>query len=256
MEDQYDDSSNDNRQYLPWSQLLRPGTPLDTFETSSFEQYGNWVFFEYLSEHFGRSVVRSIWTRAASFSGGGHEFSAQAVRSALGGHGGMTKVFGSYASGNTVPARTYAEGNSGSYPSAPVSRSVTLSRTSPRTAWRRYAVRHLASVDLGVRPGAGLGPGWQLRVQVRGPRRAAMPAVVVLVARRHHPMTRALVQLSRAGRGTLEVPFGRALTRAVTVTLASASTRFSCHTQDVYSCHGTPRTPHPAFHVRLVASHH
>ena len=55
MEDQYDDSSNDNRQYLPWSQLRRPGTPLDTFDPGSFEQYGNWVFFEYLSEHFGRA---------------------------------------------------------------------------------------------------------------------------------------------------------------------------------------------------------
>jgi hypothetical protein len=257
MEEQYDDSSNDNLRYLPWSQLQRPGTPLDTFNPSSFEQYGNWVFFEYLSEHFGRRVVRSVWTRAASFKGGGHEFSSAAVRSALRGHGGMTNVFASYASGNTVPARTYAEGHSAAYTPAPLSRSVTLTAASPRTAWTRYAVRHLASVDLRARPGTGLlGRKWRLRVQVHGPHRATMPAAVVLVVRRHHPITRALVPLSRTGRGRLVVPFGRATTKAVTVTLANTSTRFHCHTHDVYSCHGTPLAAHPAFHVRLVAFRH
>jgi hypothetical protein len=80
-----------------------------------------------------------------------------------------------------------------------------------------------------------------------------MPAVVVLVARRHHRPTRALVHLSRTGSGSLKVPFGRATTKSVTVTLANASTRFRCHTQDVYSCHGTPKALHPTFHVKLVA---
>jgi hypothetical protein len=252
MEDQFDDSSNDNRQYLPWSQLRRPGTPLDTFSSSGFAQYGNWVFFEYLSERFGRGVVRSIWRHAASFHGGGHEYSAAAIRSALHNHGGMTRVFGDYASGNTAPGRTYAEGRF--YPTAGSSASVTLTRAEPASPWTTYAVRHLASVNVDVRPGADLGNrSWRLRVKVDGPRRHTMPAVVVLVRRTDHRLTRSRVHLSRDGRGSVTVPFGRATTHRVTVTLANSSTTFRCHTNGGYSCNGTPTARHPAFQLRLQA---
>jgi len=252
MEDQFDDSSNDNRQYLPWSQLRRPGTPLDTFDNGSFEQYGNWVFFEYLSEHYGRDVVRSVWNHAASFHGGGHEYSAAAIRSALGKHGGMTSVFGKYASGNTVPGRSYSEGRA--YPAAPLSSKVTLTQAAPATPWTTYAVHHLASVNLRAVPGADLGSKrWRLQVKVDGPRRSTAPVVVVLVKRRHHPMTRVLVHLRKSGSGHAQVPFSRATTTSVTVTLANASTRFTCHTGGGFSCNGTSKAPHPPFQVRLTA---
>jgi hypothetical protein len=252
MEDQFDDSSNDNRQYLPWSQLRRPGTPLDTYDSTGFEQYGNWVFFQYLSERLGRGIVRSIWKHAAAFRGGGHEYSAAAIRSALRKHGGMTKVFGGYASGNTVPGRTYSEGRF--YPAAPVRSSVTLTRTAPSTAWTSYAVKHLASIDLEAKPGADLvAKQWRLRIKVDGPARSAMPAVVVLVDRKHHPMTRQWVPLSRTGSGSVQVPFSRATTQRVTLTLANSSTRFRCNTGGGYSCDGTPTAPHPRFRVKLIA---
>jgi hypothetical protein len=252
MEDQFDDSSNDNRQYLPWSQLRRPGTPLDTFDNGSFEQYGNWVFFEYLSEHYGRDVVRSVWNHAASFHGGGHEYSAAAIRSALGKHGGMTSVFGKYASGNTVPGRSYSEGRA--YPAAPLSSKVTLTQAAPATPWTTYAVHHLASVNLRAVPGADLGSKrWRLQVKVDGPRRSTAPVVVVLVKRRHHPMARVLVHLRKSGSGHVQVPFSRATTTSVTVTLANASTRFTCHTGGGFSCNGTSKAPHPPFQVRLTA---
>jgi hypothetical protein len=252
MEEQFDDSSNDNRQYLPWGQLTRPGRPLDTYDQSSFEQYGNWVFFEYLSERYGRSVVKAIWNHDASFHGGGHEYSAAAVRTALRRHGGMTKVFGSYASGNTVPAKTYSEGRH--YPAAPARSTVTLTRSSPVTSWTSYRVRHLASVNVRAVPGADLnGHRWRLRVKVDAPRRSTMPAVVVLVERRHHPMTRTLLHLSRTGRGTVAVPFGRAATRQVIVTLANTSTSFECRTGGGYSCDGTPTAPDPTFKLHLQA---
>jgi hypothetical protein len=250
MEDQFDDSSNDNRQYLPWSQLRHPGTPLDTYSNTSFEEYGNWVFFEYLSERFGRGIVQAVWNDAAATHGGGHEYSAAAIRTALRRHGGMTAVFGGYASGNTVPAQTYAEG--GHYPAAGTAATVTLTKSSPATGWTTYRVRHLASVNVGARPGAGLGStAWHLRVRVDGPRRSTSPAVVVLVDRKHHSPLRRLVHLSQAGKGSVKVPFGR--TRRVTVTLANASTDFRCHTGTDYSCHGTPMAPHPTFRLRLTA---
>jgi Family of unknown function (DUF6055) len=252
MEDQFDDSSNDNRQYLPWSQLRRPGTPLDTFDNASFEQYGNWVFFEYLSEHYGRRVVRSVWNHAAAFHGGGHEYSAAAIRSALHKDGGMTAVFGKYASGNTVPGHAYSEGRA--YPAAPLTSKVTLTKAAPATPWTTYGVHHLASVNLRAVPGADLlSRKWQLQVKVDGPRRATAPVVVVLVKRTHHPMTRMLIHLRRSGAGHVSVPFSRAATTSVTVTLANASTRFTCHTGGGYSCDGTSKAPHPPFKVRLTA---
>jgi hypothetical protein len=252
MEDQFDDSSNDNRQYLPWSQLHEPATPLDTFTDGGFEQYGNWVFFEYLSEHYGRGIVRSVWKHAAAFGRAGHHFSAEAIHSALHRHGGMTTVFGTYASGNTVPRHTYAEGKA--YPAAGAARKVTLTRSAPEAPWATYAVQHLASVNLKAVPGTDLsGHRWRLRIKVDGPRRGTSPAVVVLVRRTHHPMTRSLVPLTRQGRGKLSVPFSRSGTGQVTVTLVNASTRFSCHTNGGYSCDGTPKAPHPSFAVKLVA---
>jgi hypothetical protein len=256
MEDQFDDSSNDNRQYLPWSQLHRPGTPLDTFSGTSFEQYGNWVFFEYLSEHYGRSVVKTIWQHAAAYGRHGHEFSAAAIRSALRKvHGGMTTTFGKYANGNTVPGRTYSEG--AHYPAAPLTGKVTLTQSAPATAWNRYGVHHLASVNLRAIPGSDLNARkWSLQVKVDGPKRKKAPAVVVLVKRKHRPMTRIVMHLSKAGRGHVKVPFSRVTTSSVTVTLANASTAFRCHTGGGYSCNGTSKAAFPMFNVRLIALKH
>jgi hypothetical protein len=196
--------------------------------------------------------VKSIWKHAAAFGRGGHQFSAEAIRSALRSHGGMTTVFGRYASGNTVPGHTYSEGNA--YPAAGATQRVTLTRASPATAWTKYAVRHLASVNLKASPGADLsGPKWRLRLKVDGPKRSTSPAVVVLVKRKQHPMTRMLVHLTRKGRGKFSMPFSTAATRQVTVTLVNASTAFTCHTGGGYSCDGTSKAPHPSFAVRLVA---
>ena len=251
MEDQFDDSSNDNRQYLPWSQLHEPGTPLDTFSGTSFEQYGNWAFFEYLSEHYSRAIVKTVWKHAAAFGAQGHQYSAQAIHSALRSHGGMARVYGAYASGNTVPAWTYAEG--AAYPAArPVAR-ATLTTASRRQSWTK-AVRHLAAVDLRVTPGPDLaGDRWRLRLVADTPARPSGPAVVALVQRRSGRITQVPVHLSRTGHGSVTVPFSSTVVRRVTVTLANASTRFRCNTGGAYSCLGTSRDAHPSFAVRLVA---
>ena len=43
MEDQFDDRSNDNRQYLPYGQLGDADQPLDTSQVGGAAQYGNWA---------------------------------------------------------------------------------------------------------------------------------------------------------------------------------------------------------------------
>ena len=44
MEEQYNDKSNDNRQYLPYGQLAHSNEPLDKFQTPCCSQYANWMF--------------------------------------------------------------------------------------------------------------------------------------------------------------------------------------------------------------------
>jgi hypothetical protein len=250
MEDQFDDSSNDNRQYLPWSQLAKPGTPLDTYSDTGFEQYGNWVFLEYLSERFGRRIVHRVWHRAAALSGGG-QYSTAAIRSVLSHHGGLPSVFGLYASANTDPAASYAEGRA--YPTAGTIARSTLTRASPTVPWTTYAVQHLASVNVQATPGNGLDDqGWRLRVAVDGPDGSTSPSVVVRVSRRDGHASTVEVPLSSTGSGSATVPFSSERVRHVTVTLANASTRFTCHTDGGFSCRGTPKDPRTSFALRMT----
>src|SRR4051812_17220227 len=109
MEERYDDAGNDNRQYLRSGQIAHPNHALDT--GTGFSVYGNWLFFEYLSQHYGRGIVHSIWNRAAAFHGGGHQYSAEAIRSALRHKsGGGTRGFPRQPHGQPGPGRTPTEG--------------------------------------------------------------------------------------------------------------------------------------------------
>ena len=69
VEEQYADAIDDNRQYLPYGQLGRPRQPLDEFDSFGQSQYGNWLFFELLSQDFGPDVVRRIWNLADATRG-------------------------------------------------------------------------------------------------------------------------------------------------------------------------------------------
>ena len=52
VEDEVYDGIDDNRQFLPYGQLGQPGVPLDTFSAGGSHQYGNWLFFRYLTERW------------------------------------------------------------------------------------------------------------------------------------------------------------------------------------------------------------
>ena len=251
MEDQFADGSNDNRQYLPSGQLAHPNAPLDTFTSTGFQQYGNWPFFEFLSERFGRGIVRSVWDQAAQ-APGGHQFSAHAVRNALSSHGGLTSVFARYAAGNLDPAHAYQEG--AAFPASGVAADSTLSRASLGTGWRSFVVHHLASQSVRAVPGADLADATSLRVQVDAPALSTRPAALVRVVPVHGATTRTLVPLSATGAGQITVPFSRAAVANVTVTLTNVSVAYhDCFTGGPYSCGGQSAAPHPTFRVRLTA---
>ncbi|HYF73657.1 MAG TPA: MXAN_6640 family putative metalloprotease, partial [Nocardioides sp.] len=166
MEEKVADDVNDNRQYLPYGQLGAPASPLDTLNQEGFNQYGNWLFVEYLAHRFGDGVVRAIWTRAGAYPGSGHQYSTNAVKGVLKTRGGFPGVYRSFAVANVIPARTYREGDK--WAGSPATARWSLSADSPRRA-TTLRINHMSSRNVVVTPDAALeGKRWRLRVVVDG----------------------------------------------------------------------------------------
>ena len=66
MEERIATAVNDNRQYLPVSQIYAPNIPLDAFSRTNGFQYGNWVFWEYLTARYGNGLVSRPGSRPAA----------------------------------------------------------------------------------------------------------------------------------------------------------------------------------------------
>jgi hypothetical protein len=247
MEERVADDVNDNRQYLPYGQVGAPDQPLDAFNQGGFNQYGNWVFFEYLSSRFGTGVVRTIWTRAGAYPGGGHQYSTKAVRSVLGKHGGFVSVYRAFAGGNVVPGHTYREGDE--WPKSPAAGGWKLSKGTTRHA-ATLTVDHMASQHVVVRTGASLkGKRWNLQVVVNGPKGKTSPAAYLVIKTKHGLKTRA-IKLNRNGKGHTKIGFSNKSVDSATVVLVNASTRFSCWRRTTSSCQGKARDNNLTFHVR------
>lgn len=251
MEEQVADDVNDNRQYLPYGQLGASEQPLDVFNQGGFNQYGNWPFFEYLSQRFGAGVVRAIWTRAGAYPGSGHQYSTSAVKGVLEKHGGFAGIYRSFAAANVFPGRTYAEGGTWSGP-APAAR-WTLSQGSPRHG-ATVRIDHMASRNVVVRPDPALqDKRWKLRVLVDGPGRRMSPGAY-LVVRTKHGVNKLPIRLDDDGRGSASTSFTTRNVRSATVVLVNASTRFSCWHRTTWSCQGRARDNDARFLVRAVVS--
>lgn len=249
MEDQVFDDINDNRQYLKYGQSKRPGESLDDYSTTGFNQYGNWSFFDYLSDRFGRRVVRHIWTQAAAFPGAPDRYSTAAIRAVLAPHGGLTRAYVGYAARNTTPGRSYPEGRH--WPTATIDDRLRLGRVHRNSGWLTSRLDHLTSRSVAVRVGSEIRPRhWSLRVAASGPRPATSPAVMITRFRadgtpRHH-----WVPLDSSGKARLRLPAGR-----LVVTVANVSTRFRCWHETTMSCQGRPRDDREPFAVRIKLRH-
>lgn len=248
MEEQVADGVDDNRQYLRYGQLGEPARPLDAYRTQGFGQYGNWAFFEYLSSRFGTSIVRSIWNRAGEYRGAGRQYSTAAVARALAKRGGFVSAYAGFAAGNTVPARTYAEGRAWPRPAAPAA-TWRLTRDRPRAA-TTLTINHLASRSIRIDPQAGV-RGRELHLTVDGPAARTDPAAYLLV-KRPGKVTKRAISLDAQGRGQLALRLTRS-TRSATVVLVNASTRFSCWHRSTWSCQGRARDDRQRFEVTAVA---
>ncbi|MEJ7794922.1 MAG: MXAN_6640 family putative metalloprotease [Nocardioides sp.] len=239
MEERFADMVNDNRQYLPDSQLAITYRALDTFDQNSSVQYGNWVFFEYLSERFGLGVVKRIWEEAGHFKGDGQTYSVDAVKRVMPRKAPFEKVYAQFAAANTTPGRSYPEGKA--WPSPAWVGTGRLGKDD--VARRTFNIAHLATNDFRLTPKKELKrKSYKLEVKVDGPLERTSPMAAVVWHKKSGKIKRLLVKLNRQGDGALKVPFNRQQTKRIYVVAVNASTRFNCGASDfTYSCKGTPR---------------
>jgi hypothetical protein len=248
MEELVADGADDNRRYLPYGQVVRPGSSLDVFDSSGFNQYGNWAFWEYLRSRFGTGVVRAVWRQAGAYDGAPDRYSVAALRRVLARHGGLAATFAEYAAAATAPGRSFDEG--ASWPAAKPLAGGRLGLAN-RRAGTSVRIDHLASHSLAVRPARALkGPRWRLEVTVNAPRRKTGPAAYLRVLHRDGTVRGRPIALDAEGFGRQLARFDAREVRRVTITLANASTRYRCNQGDPrFACEGQPRDQRLRFEV-------
>ena len=247
MEERIATQVNDNRQYLPTSQLYAPYVPLDTFSRTSGFQYGNWVWWEYLTTRFGNTFVKKAWQQADSIKKSGGKNSIGALQKLLKKKGGLTKNYALFAAGNLTPAVNYPEG--AEYPFPRINGAKQLSKGKRA---KRFGVKinHLSSASFAYVPGKGLGSKkWKLALSVSGPVKAASPTAVVVVHLLNGKRQVKTVKLNRRGDGRKKVKFSNKKVGAITVTLVNASTRYQCNRGTLLACGGRPLDDKARFSV-------
>ncbi len=247
MEERIATQVNDNRQYLQLSQIFRPYLPLDYFSRTGGYQYGNWVFWEYLSTNYGTSIVKKAWNQSGSLRKDGGKYSVAALKKVLKRKGGLTKVYSTYAAGNLTPAANFPEGADYGYPKVRAGKVLSKHRRSKRFATK---IDHLASASYVYLPHRGLGgKKWKLSVAVTGPVKRTSPAAVVVVHFADGRRQVKRVRLNRAGDGRTRVTFNKRKVDAVSVTLVNASTRYQCGRGSDVACGGRPLDDRARFAV-------
>ena len=261
MEERYADAVNDNRFYLADSQMHRPSTPLDKFN-GCCAQYGNWIFFERLSQAYGVDVVRTLWQRMDTLNGP-DDYSVLAIRTVLA-HKGTTfaKFYAKFAAGNLFPNKFYSEGfhylATDGHPSfaAPISNGWKFTPKARFVTGKQTSLTHLTSRNFAFVPASTMKGTWYLTVKVDGPATAAGAGAVVLILKRNNSVAARPFSLSTDGVGRVRVPFGAGNIKAITLTLANGSTHYDkCYSQITeWSCDGGVPDGARTFKFSAVAS--
>ena len=231
MEEQVADGINDNRQYLPHSQLADPTIPLDWFNGEGVEQYGEWVYFQYLQQLHGRSIVRKIWNQLP----GRTHYSISVLDQAL--KGSFEKQYAGFVAANMTPGKSYPEGKHWPKPyrgstAVPAGASGGSGTT----------LDHLTSVGSHLRPGSGLQQRtWHLHVTMHGPAPVTNPMLVVVWQGVSGRIRRYTVPTDEAGLAEKTVRFSSANTKAVYIAAVNASTRYDCRQDASYACQGVSK---------------
>jgi hypothetical protein len=243
IEDEVFDRIDDNVQYLRTSPVSTRFffLPLDYYNPDPSEidagfKYGAWIFFRYLSERYGRDVVRSVWRRADARRGAPDEYSIQAVESVLFLRGDeFSSVFADFGVANLSPAASYAEG--ARYPAPRPTRTLAVGPAGiARSPWTMY---HLSNDYLVFVP-RDLPPEATLSLMLELPPPETSPVASALVENADGTVMRLPAELDAAAETwRIDVP-GFGSTRRVVLVLTNASTRYRCWRRAIYSCRGRP----------------
>ena len=250
VEERFADDVNDNRSYLKYGQAARATTPLDLFDGGGFAHYGNWVFWEFLTEKYGNTLVRNVIQRTGTGGGLPDEYSTQALKKVLKSKGGLPRVYAAFAAANTQPRRSYAEGSA--FPGVAPVDTFSLGARSPRADFSTR-LNHLTAKTVTFEPSKLKSKKWRLRVKVDAPRRAASPAVALLVLRSNGTLQRRTIKLDKSGSGRKKVIFSSRKVRSVSVTMANASTRYRCDNGTGFACEGRSRDQRQPFALSVKA---
>jgi hypothetical protein len=236
MEDEVYPLVNDNLQYLPVGPLGSTlfWFPLDIDEPDfskpeSANKYGAWILWRWLSEHFGREVVRDAWNIAR-----GGPYGVQALEAMLATRGqGWADIFHQFAIANYFFSISYVEG--ALYATVPGVGPQAEALPVPFSG--SIPMGHLSNDYYVFTPSPG-STNMSLTVTLPGPETGPRASVVVMRPTGNDPP----VPLT-SGSPTV-FPFDAASVTSILLVLSNGSTRFAgCDTDQVppfFSCFGTP----------------
>ncbi len=251
MEDEVYGGINDNLQYLADSSLKHPEVPLD-FGARLFE-YGNFIFWKFVTEKFGTRLVKRVWNKADGSRGAADLYSLRALRAVVEKRAPFGRTFVNFGIANFTPESHYEKGvlYESSVGGAPVRRRFTLGQSHRNTALQRQRLDHLTTAHFLLKPGGGVKRGAKLKVEVDGPRSKTKPKAMLIAFDGSRTVAEKFVELDRAGIGTAKVPFFG--TTRTLLMLSNASTRISrCFRfpNSPFSCAGLPVDQNMAFEFK------
>jgi hypothetical protein len=244
IEDEVYDGIDDNRQYLAFSPIgkLTFWHALDWYDRDptrpgSLQKYGAWIFFRYLSERYGREVVRSIWRRADANPGAPNAYSMKAAVQAVDLKGDdLHDVFADFGAANLYPQASYSEG--AAYPSPQPTASLALGTGNSPLSSGPIPMEHMSSDYYRFTPASPALAA--LTIELTLPDTAANPRARALLEATNGTVT-SFPAVFDSGSNTWEIVvpgFGAA--KQVTLVLTNASTRYSCVQGTQLSCRGIP----------------
>ena len=257
-EDELYDDVDDNLQYLSQSPLTQPGSSMDHFENYGVRQYGDWIFFRYLTERYSDAkgglptLVRDAWDLADGAKGGPDEYSIRAVADALAARGtSLRSEWARFTDANRRPGTSYDEGRANRYPTGRLSGRVSLTGGSRDSGWKSRRIDHLAASTVRFTRAAKMKAS-SLKLTFDLPsldRGSSATATVYATSGRPRP---ANIQLDANGDGIVDVAFDRDV-KYVDVTLANAGIHYTCWKQTSFSCQGRSDDDGLRFRVRAKA---
>jgi hypothetical protein len=257
MEERFADAVNDNRFYLADSQMHVPSVPLDKFGQACCQQYGNWIFFERLSQKYGVDAVRTLWQRMDTAKGKPDDYSVLALKTFLA-HKKTTfaKFYTTFAAGNLFPQKVYSEGSHYGMFKAPVTMTWKFTPHLRSVTGKKASLKHLTSADYAFKPSPTMTGTWFLTIKVDGPGTAAGSGAQAIIVSKSGAISNRPVKLNSNGVGKVRVPFGAGKVKLITLTLANGSTNYNrCYTrQTEWSCDGGIPDPSRTFRFSAVAS--